>query len=176
MYHYRITKYDPQLRNEDGIFTKNEWISYWDIESIYSGIPFTFTDYIKVENSYVNALLAFTKCLDIPYLNLTNLENPKNNIGPKKHYTDKMIILLNSIQDQTKINIDDIDSLARLILREHIWAKLQYKDILYIHFGYDYYMYIGSKLLCKDAIDNIEQSELFVENFVSPYLPDSTNE
>lgn len=44
---------------------------------------------------------------------------------------------------------------------------------MFVHFGYDYYMYIGSsKELPQDLRNKIENLGLFVENFESPYLPD----
>ena len=41
---------------------------------------------------------------------------------------------------------------------------------MYVHFGYDYYMYIGSEKPLEKEIDSINRSGLFVENMVSPYI------
>ena len=40
----------------------------------------------------------------------------------------------------------------------------------YVHFGYDYYMYIGLSVKCTDALAAVQQRGLFVEPFRSPYL------
>jgi hypothetical protein len=44
---------------------------------------------------------------------------------------------------------------------------------MFIHFGYDYYMYIGSSKIAPDfLIKKIQDEDLFVEEFKSPYLED----
>ena len=40
---------------------------------------------------------------------------------------------------------------------------------MYIHFGYDYYMYIGSSNACDNVRIKIQEEGLFVEEFKSPY-------
>ena len=72
---------------------------------------------------------------------------------------------MDSFIDQLKIK-----DICRLILREHLWAKLGYDSKMYVHFGHDYYMYIGSLLSCEEAIKNITDQGFFVEKFKSPYL------
>ncbi len=69
------------------------------------------------------------------------------------------------IKIQTKKKIENI---ARLILRSYFWCILRSEDI-FVHFGYDYYMYIGCKKKCCDVIKTIEKTGLFVEPFESPY-------
>lgn len=52
MIRYRITKYPPQNRNEQGWYTKEEWTSYVDIGKVYDSGLFTLEDYLKVESNY----------------------------------------------------------------------------------------------------------------------------
>ncbi len=40
---------------------------------------------------------------------------------------------------------------------------------MFIDFGHDYYMFIGSRSKCKDTLQKIKNSGLFVEDFESPY-------
>ncbi len=47
--------------------------------------------------------------------------------------------------------------------------RLVYENKMYVHFGYDYYMYIGVNEKCLDAINSIQASGLFVEECESPY-------
>ncbi|WP_422658085.1 FHA domain-containing protein [Paenibacillus sp. EC2-1] len=54
-------------------------------------------------------------------------------------------------------------------LRKLMGFRLTNKNKMYVHFGYDYYMYIGISKECKDAIDSIQASGLFVEECESPY-------
>ncbi|MFD1169946.1 hypothetical protein [Oceanobacillus caeni] len=56
-----------------------------------------------------------------------------------------------------------------LTLRNIIWCKLGYKNQFFVHFGYDYYMYIGASRQCTKAINAVTRSGLFVEKFDTPY-------
>ncbi|MDQ1236448.1 hypothetical protein QE450_003946 [Paenibacillus sp. SORGH_AS306] len=49
-----------------------------------------------------------------------------------------------------------------------MWCKLQCNAKIYVHFGHDFYMFIGSEMMCEDTINNIESSGLYVEDFISP--------
>jgi len=59
---------------------------------------------------------------------------------------------------------------CRLVLREILWCKLESTNGFYIHFGYDYYMYVGSPVSSQRAIDYGKQNGLYVEEMESPYL------
>jgi hypothetical protein len=55
-------------------------------------------------------------------------------------------------------------------LRSLIWCKLEEPGRFFIHFGHDYYMYIGSESPSPASIDYAGQICLFVEPMTSPYL------
>ena len=59
---------------------------------------------------------------------------------------------------------------ARLALREEAWGKLVVPGKAYVHFGYDYYMYIGVPSKCDRSIAIARDRGLFVERVRSPYL------
>ncbi len=69
-------------------------------------------------------------------------------------------------------NADKIIEIATKCLREELWCKIMSPYKLFVHFGYDYYMYIGSaKELSTEIILEIEKLGLFVELIdQSPYL------
>jgi hypothetical protein len=54
-------------------------------------------------------------------------------------------------------------------LREEFWCRLETED-RFLHFGYDYYMYVGVKTTCSASITFAREVGLFVEQFDSPYL------
>lgn len=167
MFSWRITKYNPCYRNYQGAYLKNEWISYGDIGISFDNTLFTFEDYIKVENMYIEAILLFMYCLEVSYLTFTPMEKyvlDKNDA----HFSSSMIRLFNSIRDGIVVNRYTVDDLVRLILRETIWGKLKAQN-MYVHFGYDYYMYIGAVHPCLKTIQKIKHMGLFVEKFDSPY-------
>jgi hypothetical protein len=41
---------------------------------------------------------------------------------------------------------------------------------VYVHFGWDYYMYLGIPIHCPNALSYAKEKGIFVEPFVSPYL------
>ena len=41
---------------------------------------------------------------------------------------------------------------------------------MFVHFGWDYYMYIGSAKQCTGTIVQIQKSGLYIEQYKSPYL------
>lgn len=170
MFHWRVTKYNPKYRNERGIYLKDEWIMYSQIgtECGEEGI-LTFEDYLKVEDAYVAAIIAFMESLHIETLMITHLSK-RTKLKKHKHYTAAMLDVHPMLTDLQSITKEMIVPTTRLILRENIWCKLV-SPAMYVHFGWDYYMYIGSKKKCMDAVTLIEQSNLFVERGgQSPYL------
>lgn len=68
------------------------------------------------------------------------------------------------------INVEEVRALARLTLRNAIWCKLGYKKQFFVHFGYDYYMYIGASEDCTEAKEVVMETGLFIEDYRSPYL------
>ena len=90
----------------------------------------------------------------------------------KDNYSQEITVLINNIQIGNFINQQQVTDMCRLVLREYVWTKLSYDSKMYVHFGYDYYMYIGSLLPCKETIRSITNQGLFVKKFKSPYCND----
>lgn len=168
MFSYRIIKYNPIYRNEQGAYSKDDWISISDIGKCFENKILSSEEYIKIETAYVNAILAFMKCLEIKSLVLTNLEKK---FDPEKAslYPQEIIDQFYSIKNNQTLDVERVAIIAKLILRENIWGRFA-NEKMFVHFGYDYYMYIGSKKACPRTIFQIEQAGLFVEEFESPYL------
>ncbi|GGY21773.1 hypothetical protein GCM10007386_57870 [Pseudoduganella dura] len=59
---------------------------------------------------------------------------------------------------------------ARLVVREEAWGKLVVPGKAYVHFNYDYYMYIGVPSKCERSITIERDLGLFVERIRSPLL------
>lgn len=153
MFCWRITKYNPVYRNNNGNYLKDEWTDYSDIGKSFEGIRLTETEYAKIENAYINAVLLLMNCSNIDALKIIDLERIDD---------------IKGIKNNALIYKEHISEIIRSILRNKFWCKLE-SDEFYIHFGYDYYMYIGSNQPCESAIESIKKSGLFVEIFESPY-------
>ena len=86
-------------------------------------------------------------------LNIVWIENSKG-----KKWTPKLYVKLKLIP-----------ILIRLTLRNKIWCKLESKNS-YLHFGYDYYMYIGVDLPFEVVNNVCTKYNLFCEEFDSPHF------
>lgn len=163
---WRITKYNPQYRDDRGAYLKSEWTCYSDIGKTFEGKTFTLTEYLKIEDAYIQGVILFMECLNLDSLRISCLE--KNGRRPKKFIADNKLEIVNN----SYVNKENIIHIIQLILRNEIWCKLKTKA-MYVHFGYDFYMYIGSIKPCDSIIKKIELSGLFVEKHPSPYVTNS---
>lgn len=171
MHYYRTTKYNPIFRNHLGVYQKNEWTSYSDIGNVYDNIILIPEDYLKIENAYIEAISLVMKFLNIKLLNIKNLE--KSNNPPQKtdyFYDLKILNTYNMIKNNMHIDNETVLTIARLCLRENLWCKIE-SDEMCIHFGWDYYMYIGTKNKITSALlKKFKSLELYIEEIEkSPY-------
>ena len=163
----RITKYDPRNRDASGRYTQEEWTSVTDIGRDFPTGVLTASEYLSVENLYVNAVASVLDTLQVSTLSISELDekNEFHHLSPelKKNSTE----IAFPIFDGMSICKSQIEAITRLVLREVIWCKLYGDEGLYIHFGYDYYMYIGYDR--NDGMNWHRDNRLFVEQFDSPY-------
>ena len=160
---YKITKYNPSKRNEQGHYLdNNEWTSISDLKNL--------DEYFKVESAYVNAILTILQHFKISRLYAVFIEKHTNeedfNSFDKLGYLNKIQFNykndIENLSEGLELNLEKIDKYSRLILRELVWFKLMSNEVK-IKFGYDYYMYIETKELPIEIIQQIENSGLFVE-------------
>lgn len=170
MYSWRITKYDPLLRR-NGIYQREEWTSFYDIGKVIDGKKVSFNEYYQIESAYVYAVLTIMNYLNISALQIKGLETYNTNLEMKPHfmYPEALLELLHTVYDGQLVPIAEIGPFMRLILRENIWSKLE-SDRMFVHFGYDYYMYVGSLVSCSEVVKEFHSHGLFAEKFPSPYL------
>ncbi|AIQ14932.1 hypothetical protein [Paenibacillus durus] len=171
-YSYRISKYNPLNRNDNGTYAVNEWTSLSDVGRTYSGRKFTIEEYLCVEDKYVKAIKIFMYHLNITELQVETLDKWNAELKSTRfhqHYNSTMKSVYSKIQESDIIQSPEIEQITRLILREDIWCKFKYSSDFYVHFGYDYYMYLGGTKDCSKAIEEITHSGLFVEPYESPY-------
>jgi hypothetical protein len=168
-YMWRITKYNPALRNLQGHYLAEDWIAISDIGRFFTGKQLTYEDYFSCESAYASSVLSFLSEAGLSSLRVTELEN---------HYVaDVKVERLRDIVFQPAllkagsiVGGRDLEDIIRLILREVLWCKLIETNKFYVHFGWDYYMYIGSMVPSYAAIRHAELRGLFVEEMASPRL------
>ena len=108
---------------------------------------------------------------DIKEVEMTDIEDYSNiKSFAKLPKTNTVELYQHFTQSNTKVfEPSQVTQAMRLALREVLWFRIQGKNGFYIHFGYDYYMYIGSEEACIPKSDLT--TELFVDkDFASPYF------
>jgi hypothetical protein len=167
MTEYRVTKYDPEKRNEDGSYGPVDWTSVSDIGRPFDGKILLESTYMTVEDAYVEAARRFLSAARVESLQVEGLEIPTRDSTIALPLSLEVNELRGRLSTGARVAGADLDHAIRLNLRELAWCRLTDARRFFIHFGYDYYMYIGCELPegnCPDMPLGV-----FVELFKSPY-------
>jgi hypothetical protein len=159
---YRITKYNPALRDANGAFKGDDWTACSDVGRTFGGVMLTQVDYQRVEDAYAFAVDSLLRAAKVGSLQLRGLENRGSSMLPS------------FAKPGADLDVAQCAEFARIALREQAWGKLVAPGRAYVHFGYDYYMYMGLPAQCKQVVAAVRQRGLFVEPFRSPYLRQNT--
>ncbi|MGV7002449.1 hypothetical protein ACWA2C_27820 [Priestia megaterium] len=160
MYSWRVTKYNPLKRDNNGYFLNDEWTCFSEV-----GINVEMDEYLKVEKKYINAVITFMNEMNINKLYIKGLEQWSEDIEAQNatEFISKLWI-------GQWISIQEVKKLVKLTLRNAVWCKLELGNQFFVHFGYDYYMYIGTSQKCFNALEKVVLTGLHVELVDSPYL------
>ena len=159
MHQYRISKYNPMYRI-DGAYTRAEWTSIADVGKTYDGDVFTLADYEHVEQCHIAFLCALAARENAFPLRIEGLESSQSEIP----WTDNQLITAN-----------ELPNLVRDVLREECWCRLAAPDF-FIHFGYDYTMYVGCSHTTEAITALATSHALYAEPMTSPYHPASEDD
>lgn len=151
MKEYRITKYNPSNRVND-VYMADEWTSFSDIGKVFGGTLLSQEVYLKTEQAYIDFCIELIEKSKISNLHIEQAEYYAENM----HFPTSIS------------NTQEIRHVVAACLREQCWLKLTSKDF-FIHFGYDYYMYIGSSLSAESLTEIAIRHGLYCEQYPSPY-------
>ena len=158
---WRITKYDPLNRDVDGSYLDlEEWTCFSEV-----GTKVSMEEYQKQEEKYVHAITTFMAEMGLNRVYVIALEQWSDEVRNQSANE-----FLSKIWIGKAVAVQEVRKLAKLTLRNAIWCKLGYKNQFFVHFGYDYYMYIGASNECAKAKEVVKETGLFIEDFKSPYL------
>ena len=163
MHAYRVTKYDPRSRNDVGHFTGDEWTSVSDIGRLIGASMLTAVEYLRVENLYVQSVQSQMSAFGIDTFRVSGLE--VRSVAWGKEIVDDVCEVCRGLQEDDLVSGKQLEDIIRGCLRSYIWCRLS-DARAYIHFGYDYYMYIG---LPGPIIDSKLPAGIFAEECASPY-------
>ena len=154
MIEYRVSKYNPAFRDMDGRYLRDEWTAVSDIGRSFGGAVLTREDYQRVEDAYVATALGFLREAGCASLAVVGLENYGR--------------CPSAPPEGAVVAEPQLGDMIRSILRAEFWCLLE-GGSCFLHFGYDYYLYVGVPSPCPQACLLASRSGLFVEEFDSPY-------
>ncbi|MGW5452502.1 hypothetical protein [Nocardia sp. NPDC003979] len=153
LYTYRVTKYDPDDRDEHGR---------------YLGAEDTDSDHGAVESAYLRAVAAFADDAGVDRL---AIREPQIGAVDAHCLAGLFPPDLAGFHDGAEIPIAVGLELVRAMLRDNgAWCRLEVEDVFTVHVGWDQYVYIGADHACERALSRTHALGLFAERLTaSPY-------
>jgi hypothetical protein len=155
---FRLTKYDPAVRDGTGAYTADDWIMFSQIGDEFDGERLTLAKYLDVEARHLVVLASFIEESGTAELAAEGVENSGGAFR---------------VAEAAKLSPIEAIEAVRQMLRDEGWCRLIDDDRFYIHIGWDYYVYVGTDRPCERSVALAESVGLFVDrDFTSPYLSD----
>ncbi|MBD7979877.1 hypothetical protein [Oerskovia merdavium] len=170
---YQVTKWDPATRtvNPDGSV---DWAERPDADG-------------SIEAAYLDAISTFARELGVERLTLRDIElrHDDSDLDPGSVLARLFGPRLEGCYDGATVDVDGARLLVREALRAEsfdppapeeptLWCRFEAEGRMFVHTGYDLYLYIGASESCLPAVEAVAASGLFpvlVEQ--SPYDPTS---
>ncbi len=154
---FRVSRYDPARLD-----SSEQWTAMSDVGREFDGEVLSMEQYEAVERSYLESIRWFMHESRADQFLIGDVD-----WSPLAEGTDRWI------RDGLEVDRETAIAVCRLQLREHLSCRLDSGNDFYVHFGFDFYMYLGSWNPCRDAIARTVELGLHVELGVpSPYLAD----
>jgi hypothetical protein len=149
-YWYRVTKYDPKKRRPDGTYSdQTEWTEFNEVKNP----TYNFKDYLLTENAYIYTIHYFIEKNKEKQFQLFSKEVKNKSTG-------------NSVLFE---NLIEVEYNVKKILRRKMWSKIRCKNMC-VHFGWDYYMFIGSNTESDTPELEFGGVKIYIEKIdISPY-------
>lgn len=168
-YGYEIVKYSPDGYDSNGCYQKDEWTSIADIGCSFHGQIFTFEEYTKVEDCYVNSVMEIIKISGVKYLTVGYIESSSEIVDEWYYKTPfstenaRLYTFAKTLHQGSQISMTNIPLVVKLCLRECLYAVLvNLKHNLQVDFGYDYYMHIHTQVDENILQEIASRNKLFV--------------
>lgn len=172
MTQFRVTKYDPRRRGEDGAFLDHDWTSVTDIGKNFRSGVLTYPQYRIVEDAYVDSVKRLMAVAGVNSLQIAGLEDHGEHPLRTSLVLDDIERRMPTLQEGKRISGEDVDIVIRLNLRERIWCRLLGDRYFFVHFGFDYHMYVGLPP-ATNALPLLPVG-MYRELFNSPHMPEET--
>jgi len=166
---YRVTKYNPANRDNEGRYFLDEWTEYCDIGKKFNKKRFTYNEYVIVEEKYIKTIVSLMNFLGVKYISFKR--GRRVLLEEDSLATKDMKKIYNSIKREFKVYIEDIPDLVKLILRGYIWGVIK-NEKMEVHFGNDFYMYIGLPAYNDELMESVIPDGLYGEQCCLPTYED----
>ena len=171
MSRYRISKYNPLLRDERGRFIGEDWTSFSDIGKKYNGKVLTNLQYADVEAKYTNAVTTVLHQNQVTTMIVEKLEKPFSASTLEKmlgrcnlQLTQSDAEFVSRIKNGSRLNMAEIKKTVMLVLRDCFWCELLSETgEVKIEFGYDYYVYLQGVNIDANTISSFRSKGIYIE-------------
>lgn len=151
----RVSKFDPALRDANGVFFGDDWTSFADIGKPFDGVLLTLAAYERVESAYVDTLVAMLAETGIRMLRVEGLEQARANGRDR-------------VRAGEQLSLRELPGVLRRVLRDELWCRFE-NDRAHVHVGWDFLTYVGLPREPRDALRLAADRGLFVERMASPH-------
>jgi len=175
MKNYRITKYNPEYRNEKGYYTANDWTSLSDIGNTYLEKTFTIGEYIEIEKAYCDVIAKILFNNHIDNFNVIEIEKYNSLWKVKRllrrykiYLSEEECSIIKKIENNTAINCKDAITCIKLMLRGCFWAMLESPEpVMRLSVGQDYYVYMSCEEIPPYIINISAINGIYIEEIVN---------
>ncbi len=154
MRQFRVTKYNPAHRDALGRFSGDDWTCFSQVGTSVRGVRLTLQAYEGVERAYIQSAQAFLQESGVRSLTARGVENAR--ASPEAPREGEVLAM------------DALAKAMQHVLRNEYWCRFEAPSA-FVHFGWDFYMYVGVPQPCEAASVFATTRGLFVEAFDSPY-------
>ena len=162
---YSISKYRPEFYTK-GDYIKNEWTSVSDIGKSFDDGVLTSTEYLKIEQCYIDTAIDLARKSGCSYLIIDYLEGESHGIvlETKKNPINRNLIdAAKNIRQGLRKHISQCADCLRLCLRECCYTAFSnHAHNFYVDFGYDFYMHVHTELPKLQVENIVKTNNLFI--------------
>jgi hypothetical protein len=161
---FRVTKYDPRLRDPRGGYTRIEWTSAHEIGSPVGGHVLTADEYLGVERGYVDVLLALWADAGEPALVARAVERG----APPP---EALPVETASLTEAMRVDRAALPGVLRALLRSQAWARLEGGGFAILPY-FDLYVFVRGVGPSAHTRALAAERHIFVERAELPWPQD----
>jgi hypothetical protein len=135
---WRISKYDPTFRDQNGVYQQDEWTDVTDIGRAFDGMTLDLQTYLATEAAYVASVREFMVDANVTTLRVAGLEPPSFMEVLRDHaFPDAADLerLAGDLESGRQVSGAEIDRVCRLNLRNVLWCRLENPDRFVVEVG-----------------------------------------